>query len=181
MIDFRVDKAYPGDELAIKEGKTVRVRARTWGAAGFTTPVKLEIVKHGQVIQTVEAPEGGADELELDLEMEPGNGCWLAARVEATEGYRAHTTPVYLVRDGLRFWDYSAVDALLAKRVASLDEIDKLIADGLDKQAKGEIGTNKWAEELALQAEALRARVQEARGQYEALRKTHEVEAAQRK
>jgi len=181
MIDFRVDKAYPGDELAIKEGKTVRVRARTWGAAGFTTPVKLEIVKHGQVIQTVEAPEGGADELELDLEMEPGDGCWLAARVEATEGYRAHTTPVYLVRDGLRFWDYSAVDALLAKRVASLDEIDKLIADGLDKQAKGEIGTNKWAEELALQAEALRARVQEARGQYEALRKTHEAEAALRK
>ena len=180
MIDFRVDKAYPGDELVVKEGKKVRVRARTWGAEGFTTPVKLEIIKHGDVIQHIEADPKGSGELKIDVELDPGDGCWLAARVEGTEGYRAHTTPVYLVRDGLRFWNYDAVDALLAKRVASLDEIDALIADALDKQARGEIGTNKWMQELVLQSDVLRQRVQEARSQYEALRKIRDDEAVLR-
>lgn len=180
MIDFRVDKAYPGDELAIQPGKKVRVRARTWGASGFTTPVKIEIVKHGEVIAHAEAPASGAEELKLDLDIDPGEGCWLAARAEGTEGYRAHTTPIYLIRDGLRFWNYDAVDALLAKRMASLDEIDALIAEALDKQAKGEIGTNKWMQELVLQSDVLRQRVQEARGQYEALRKIRDNEAVLR-
>lgn len=180
MIDFRVDKAYPGDEVHVKAGEKVRVRARTWGAEGFTTPVKLEIIQHGEVIQSVEAGEPGQEELAIDVEVDPAHGCWLAARVDGTEGYRAHTTPVYVIQDGLRFWKYDAVEELLAKRSASLDEIEGVIAGALAKRDAGEIGTDKSLEELALQSEALRARVAEARSAYEALRAAYVAEAEAR-
>lgn len=180
MIDFRVNEAYPGDEVGISAGETVRVRARTWGAAGFTTPVKLEIIRHGEVVEVIEADAAGVAELALDVEVDPGHGCWLAARVEGTEGYRAHTTPVYVVREGLRFWKHDAVDELLGKRHTSLDEIEGLIADALKAQEAGTIGTDKWMGELVKQSEALRARVDEARATYEALRATHAAEAARR-
>jgi len=177
MVHLRVDGAYPGDEVHVKEGEKVRVRARTWGAEGFTTPVKLEIIQHGEVIHVAEAGPDGAAELVLDVEVDPGGGCWLAARVEATEGYRAHTTPVYVVQEGLRFWKYDAVEELLGKRAASLDEIDGIVTAALSEQDQSSIGTDKWIDELALQAEALRTRVAEARATYEGLRKTHLEEA----
>ncbi len=180
MIDFRVDNAYPGDEVRIKEDKPLRVRARTWGAEGFTVPVKLQIIQHGEVIHSVEADPSNPTELEIDFEMDPGDGSWLAARVEGSDGYRAHTTPIYVVRDSLRFWKYDAVEELLAKRGASLIEIEGFVADALAKQEKGEIGANKWHEEVARQAEALHDRVRNARRQYDELRKQHEREAAAR-
>jgi hypothetical protein len=181
MIDFRVDRAFPGDELHVEAGDTVRVRARTWGATGFTTPVKLEIIQHGDVIHSVEAGAEVPEELELDINVDPGGGCWLAARVEGTEGYRAHTTPVYVVREGLRFWKYSAVTELLGKRNTSLDEIEGVIASALERQQQGTLGADKMVGELALQAEALRARVQEARATYADLAAVHAAEAALRK
>lgn len=177
MVHLRVDGAYPGDEVHVKTGEKVRVRARAWGAEGFTKPVKLEIIQHGVVIHVAEAGPEGAGELTVDVEVDPGGGCWLAARVEATEGYRAHTTPVYVIQDGLRFWKYDAVEDLLGKRSASLDEIEGIIAEALAKTDAGAIGADKVMEELALQAEALRARVAEARATYEGLRTTHADEA----
>jgi hypothetical protein len=180
MINFRVDDAYPGDELSVDAGQRVRVRARALGAKGFTTPLELQIVQHGKVIRSVRAPAGGTENLEIDMEVDPGDGCWLAAHVVGTEGYRAHTTPVYVVRDGLRFWKYDEVEALLAKRIASLDEIDGMVTDALTRQARGKIGGDKVIEELALQAEALRESVEEARQSYEKLRDTHVQEAPSR-
>jgi hypothetical protein len=180
MIDFRVNKAYPGDEVRVKKGKPLRVRARTWGAEGFTVPIKLQIIQHGEVIHSVEADASNPTELEIDIKIDPGHGSWLAARVEGSEGYRAHTTPIYVVRDSLRFWKYDAVEELLAKRLASLNEIEGIVADALAELEKGEIGVNKWHEELALQAEALRERVREARRKYGELRKQYEREAAAR-
>jgi hypothetical protein len=47
-------------------------------------------------------------------------GCWLAARARAGDGTSAHTTPVYVVREGLRFWKFEWLDELLTKRLASL-------------------------------------------------------------
>jgi hypothetical protein len=156
------------------------VRARAWGTEGFTVPIKLQIIQHGEVIHSVEADASNSTELEIDIKMDPGHGSWLAARVEGSEGYRAHTTPIYVVRDSLRFWKYDAVEELLAKRGASLYEIESIVADALAKQEKGEIGANKLHGELALQAEALRERVREARRQYDELRKLYESEAAAR-
>ena len=180
MIDFRVDNAYPGDEVRIKKNKPLRVRARTWGAEGFTVPIKLQIIQHGEVIHSVEADASNPTELEIDFEMDPGQGSWLAARVEGSDGYRAHTTPIYVVRDSLRFWKYDAVEELLAKRGASLIEIEGFVADALVKQEKDEIDANKWHEEVARQAEALHDRVRKARRQYDELRKQYESEAAAR-
>ena len=180
MIDFRVDKAYPGDEIRVKKDKPLRVRARTWGTESFTVPTKLQIIQHGEVINSVEADASNPTELEIDIKIDPSHGSWLAARAEGSEGYRAHTTPIYVVRDSLRFWKYDAVEELLAKRDASLSEIERIIADALDKQEKGEIGTNKLLGELALQAGALRECVSKARRQYDELHKLYENEAAAR-
>lgn len=180
MIDFRVDRARPGDEVTVDEGERVRVRAKAWGANGFTTPVKLEIVRHGEVIETVTADSESGEMLETEIEVDPGAGCWLAARVEATEGYRAHTTPVYVVREGMRFWKYDAVPGLLKKRQTSLDEIEGLIVTALEHAAQGDASADKWQVELARQADALRSRIAEARAYYATLERQLKAEAEAR-
>jgi len=180
MVDFRVDDAYPGDEISVKAGQRVRLRARAWGVKGIATPLELQIIKHGEVIGGKRAPAEGTDVLEVGMEIDPGDGCWLAVLVRGTEGYRAHTTPIYVTREGMRFWKYDEVESLLAKRIASLDEIEGLIHDAVAKQDRGTIGADKIIEELALQAEALRESVAEARRSYEQLRDIHVQEANSR-
>jgi hypothetical protein len=179
MVEFRVNGALPGDEVQIDGEKPVRITARAWGHPEFAAPTKLEIVQFGNVIQeTTTASADGA--LELDFEWAPGDGGWIAARVESAEGYRAHTTPVYVVREGLRFWDYANVETQLANRRESLDQIEGVIADAVAAHERGEAAMNPAIYELALQADDLRERVAEARTFYDGLEATHKAEAEKR-
>jgi hypothetical protein len=180
MVTLDVDGAMPGDEVSLKGDGTVRVRARAWGHGDFTTPTKLQIIKHGEVIKEVTAGEEGAEELELDFEVDGGQGCWIAANVVATEGYRAHTTPVYLVREGFRFWNYAAVEGLLAARATSLDEVEQIVADATAKRERGETADDRPLDQLALQGPALLERVAESRQTYADLAQVYQQEATGR-
>ena len=44
----------------------------------------------------------------LAEDLDPGLGCWVAARAFAADGSAAHTTPIYLIRDSFRFWRSAA-------------------------------------------------------------------------
>jgi hypothetical protein len=49
-----------------------------------------------------------------------------------------------VTRPGLRFWKYDSVKELLAKRLASLSEIEKLVAKAQDAQKSGQNDPDLW-------------------------------------
>jgi hypothetical protein len=180
MIEFRVDKALPGDELKLKADRKLRVHARAWGDPQRMAPVKLEIVRHGEVIRSIESSDPRRPEVQLDFTVNAGDGCWLAARARGGDGTSAHTTPVYIVRDGLRFWKFDGLDDLIAKRLASLAEIEQIVAEAKQLNAEGKLERDRYRKQLALQGDALLQRVTQARNLYADLQRTAEAERAQR-
>lgn len=176
MIEFRVDDALPGDEIRLNVDKKLRLRARAWGDPKHMSPVKLEIVRHGEVIRSAESSDANRPEAELDFSVDAGFGCWIAARARAGDGTSAHTTPVYVVREGLRFWKIEGLEELFAKRQASLNQIDQIVADARRLDAEGKLGNDRYRKQLAVQGDLLLQRVAQARGVYEELKRSAEAE-----
>jgi len=180
MLDFRVDDALPGDELVVRSNRKLRVRARAWGDPKRMAPVTLEVVRHGEVIRAAESTNPKKPEAELDFTVEAAQGFWIAARARAGDGTAAHTTPVYVIREGLRFWKFDGLEALLARREESLRQIEGIIAEARQLNAQGRLETDRYRKQLALQGDALLERVALARGLYADLRRTAETERAVR-
>ena len=176
MLEFSVDKALPGDEIRLQSDRRLRVRARAWGDPKRMAPVKLEIVRHGDVIRSAESKNPNRPEAKLDFTVDAGQGCWLAARARAGDGTSAHTSPVYIVRAGLRFWRYDGLDELLAKRLASLAQIEQIVAEARRLDAEGKLETDRYRKELARQGDLLLERVALARSLYADLKRIAEAE-----
>jgi len=114
----------------------------------------------------------------VDFAVPAGNGFWVAAQAEGRDGARAHTTPVYVTRNGLRFWKYDSVEELIAKREASLAEIEHIVAEAqAGRNAEGKPDASRPVTELAEQGPALLKLVQDARQIYAGLRTPAEREA----
>jgi len=180
MIEFQVDHALPGDELLLKADRKLRIRARAWGEPKRMSPVKLDIVRHGQVIRSAQSTDPKRPEVKLDFTVDAGDGCWIAARARAGDGTSAHTTPVYVVREGLRFWKFDELQDLISKRLASLAEIEKIIDDARRLDADGKLESDRYRKQLALQGDALLERVAQARKLYADLERTAEAERGRR-
>ena len=180
MLDLRVDEAMPGDEIVTRESRKLRVRARAWGDAELMVPGKLEIIRHGEVIRAAEAADPNKAELTLDFEVDSANGFWLAARATGADGSLAHTTPVYVVKEPLRFWKLEAVETLIGQRLANLDDVERMVAEACEQQEQGKADTNLTTRTMAEQAEPLRRRVAEARRFYGELRQTADHERSLR-
>ena len=189
MLELEVGGAMPGAELPVEKGQKVRVRARAWGHPERSRPSRLEIVRHGQVIRHIQPSHPAEHELRLSFELEGESGYWIAARAEGADGSRAHTTPVYVVRKPLRFWNYDRVERLIATRLHSLDEVEGLVARAraihegrVPDEPPGEGEGTAWWEirRLAEQGPELLVRVAEARGIYEQLRQRWKLEGSQR-
>jgi hypothetical protein len=178
MLEFRVDDALPGDEVAVSDNRMLRVQARAWGKKGHMTPSRLEIIQLGEVINSVQTGPSG-EELDLDFQVDSADGFWIAARAEGSDGSRAHTTPVYVTRTPLRFWKYNSVEKLIDQRLESLRQVEKLVAEArteADSENAGFVAT-----QLAAQGSALMERVQAARLLYEGLGEQHQKEGGLRR
>ena len=180
MLEFRVDDALPGDELKVRANRSLRIRARAWGDPRRMAPVTLEIVRHGQVIRTAQSKDPGHPEAALDFSIDSDNGFWIAARARAREGTSAHTTPVYVIREGLRWWKHDGLETLFLQREESLRQIEELVANARRLEAEGALETDRYRKLLARQGDALLERVAEARMIYAELRRIAENEIAQR-
>jgi hypothetical protein len=180
MLDFRVDDALPGDELQLKPDRKLRIRARAWGDPKRMAPMELEIVRHGEVIRTAKSANTSQAEVNLDFTVDGGYGCWLAARARAGDGTSAHTTPVYVVRQGLRFWKFDGLKELLDKRESSLAEIEQMVAAAQRDNAEGKLERDRPRKQLALQGDLLLQRVAPARKLYQDLQRVAEAERALR-
>jgi hypothetical protein len=143
-------------------------------------PLKLEIVRHGEVIRSGESSNPQRPEVELDFSLLAGQGYWLAARARAGDGTSGHTTPVYVIRDGLRFWKYDGLEALFEKRRANLAEIERIVAEARRDDAQGKLENDRYRKQLALQGDWLLQRVAQARQFYEHLEQIATTERAQR-
>jgi hypothetical protein len=122
------------------------------------------------VIRSVEASHDTPTELSLEFDVEGGHGFWIAARARGSDGSVAHTTPVYVVREGLRFWKYEAVGDLIAKRIQHLGEVEELVSESRRRVESGDTPDHDLpVRRLAEQGEELLRRVRAARRIYDAL------------
>ncbi|MBI4558433.1 MAG: CehA/McbA family metallohydrolase [Candidatus Hydrogenedentes bacterium] len=176
MVEFRVERALPGDTLTVEPRQQVRVRARAWGHPGGAAPTKLEILRHAEVVQQAEAAGEGRGELTLDSDVDSGYGCWLAARVQGADGSQAHTTPVYVTCEGYRFWKHDTVPQLIEKRRGNLAEIRQIVAEAQADKAQGKTKDDRARDQLAIQGPALLERVEAAEQIYKELEGTFEKE-----
>lgn len=171
MIEFTVNDALPGDEIVVKDDARLHVRVKAMGQTEFSQPEFVKVVKFGQDVKVAKPSKEGDTEIILEFDMDAGYGCWLAAVTKATNGCHAHTTPIYVRREGLRWWKFDEVDPLLAKRLDSLRQIEGLVADAKSKDAIALQG-NQELKQLALQGDELLKRVEAARKIYEELKET---------
>ncbi len=180
MIEFKVNDAIPGDEIIVVDDQPLKVTAKSWGDAGVCHPVSLRLVRLGETIQEVVAPDGSQTPLILTSEIGSGHGCWLAVHVTAIDGSQAHTTPIYVTRKGFRHWNVDKADALIERQLATLREIESEV-----RQSERIVETNDsildyWNRRTAEQADQVRSKVETTRKYYENLRETLRVEITRR-
>ena len=102
ILSLEVSGKGMGEELAASRGDVVAVSAT---ARSIFAMDRLEIIRNGEVIHTVEA--NGSRSIEAELEIPVASSGWIAARVlgptqhGVMDSYLfAHTNPVYVVADG---------------------------------------------------------------------------------
>lgn len=149
LLEFTVNGQIAGSHIDAKPGEVLHVEAKASG--GPVGPRYLEIVSQGDVIRT-------SRDLKLSFDLPVTTSMWIAARC-----FGAHTTPVYVQIGGQRFWKREAVERLVARRMAALQEIDDLTRQDIQPSHRG-----NWDNPALWKAsaEALRERVQAARAVY---------------
>jgi hypothetical protein len=171
MLELRVNEALPGDEIRIRESaeeNKLRIRARTWGHPSHALPTRLQIICSGDVLKE-SISTSNQTELQLNLDLEAQFSVWIAARADGNDGSVAHTTPVYVIREPFRFWNFEKAPKLIEQRLSSLDEVEQLI---IDARTQSNAVRSPLTSELIDQSADLLARVQEARMIYRDLMKT---------
>jgi TolB protein len=105
LLFLEVNGHRPGDEIAVSAPASVRVKAE---ALSITPLDSLQIVVNGEIVQTVPARDKGRIAFDGTIAMPEGG--WIAARVLGPhskyigDDYAfAHTSPVYVVRDGRKY------------------------------------------------------------------------------
>lgn len=176
MLDFKVESARPGDTITVTNQRPLEVKIRAWGQRGASAPLKLQLVQFGKVIQEVTATNAAQTELEFNTTVPAGHGGWLAAHAVGRDRSEAHTTPVYVVREGFRFWDVTQAAALIQKQFAVLDDTEKAVQQAEAAMQPNGSPTDFWNRWPAEQAKALHERITKVRGIYEEMQRELEQE-----
>jgi hypothetical protein len=166
MLDFRVEQARPGEEVLLPKDRPLQVRIRAWGLRGASAPVQVRLVQFGRALREASPERPDQDEVTLKATVPAEQSCWLAAYARGANGSEAHTTPIYLVKPGTRFWDPRQAEAILKKQMGILDEIDQAVgeAEKTFKSANNPMDYwNRWPTE---QAPQIRERVGRTRQLY---------------
>ncbi|MEN1680522.1 MAG: CehA/McbA family metallohydrolase [Planctomycetota bacterium] len=179
MLDLTVNGKLPGEVITVDGDSPLRIKASAQGIAGESAPVGLEIVSLSQVVATARPKAEGQDSLSVKLDLAPGDGRWVAARAWGANGSAAHTTPVWVHREGKRCWNRERVQPLIKKQLGVLDEIEFVVAMLEARQAQGKIGPFDFWERLILgQAEPLRGLLNQSRDRYRKLLAQADAESA---
>lgn len=116
MLEFTVNGKLPGEHLDFENNEKLLIKANSKTWLGYEGGLQsLQIISQGKVIHEVKAVSDSTEELELEFSIPVNNGMWIAAKTSTQNGYKAHTTPVYITRNGMRFWDHDQVPELINK------------------------------------------------------------------
>ena len=177
LLEFTIGDALPGDTIRSTEDRTLQLNARVWGHPERSLPRRLEVIQHGQVIAAVDASDRSQLELRMAREIRIENGSWIAVRAQGRDGSEAHTTPIYIVREPLRFWHHDSTPELIAARRRNLDEIEHIVEEARSDIAAEKHRHDRWIAQLARQGPELVERVNMARERYRQLEEAHAEEA----
>jgi hypothetical protein len=170
MLELKVGESMPGDTIVLDQPGTVKIRARAWGLKEMSAPRSFSVVRNGVVVKKLHLEHPDQTELSVELDIETGNGCWIAVTAEGLDGSQAHTTPVYIHRKGFRHWNTDEADRLIKERFATLDEIEQLVQAQSDRMANGTINPLEYGNILiAEQAPEIMERTQLVRRLYQEL------------
>ena len=128
ILDFRVNKALPGDRLNLKKGEHLTITAEAEGDPAQMPLEVLEIVAHGKVLGRITKSEPGQSAGRLTLKIElpsVARGMWIAARCYGDSTQAAHTTPVYVSIDGGGFHNPETVGRYLDLSEKYLRELEQ--------------------------------------------------------
>ena len=180
MIEFTVDDALPGEEIAVTENRQLKVRAKVSGIPGSSAPKIVKLVRLGETIleKRTESSAEGTVEFEIDVPAE--FGAWLAIHAVGHDGSEAHTTPVYVKREGFRHWNVDLAGQLIQRQFDVLEETDAALKKSEEMVASGADPLDYWNRCNARQAEQVRERLSKARRFYEKLKKQLEDERISR-
>ena len=181
MLEFTVDDALPGDEIALDTDRPLTLKARAYGLPGESAPANLEIVQLSKVIQNVKSADTQTPELSVEMTIPAGKGFWIAARANGHNGSQSHTTPIYVTRNGFRHWNPERATGVIEAQMKVLDKIEEEI-QASEKMAQG--GTmhpaDYWNRRIVDQAKAIRERLTTARNIYQSLLSALQEEQKQR-
>ncbi len=169
MLELDVEGARPGDTLELDRDRPVRVRGHLLVDPVPGAGSRLELIAHGEVIESVVASRAGQGELVMNVTVPVTGGVWLALKGTGADGSLAHTTPVYITRKGLRFWKMAEVDQLIKKQLLRLGEIEMIVAEARKAVDEGAAPALTEVLELARQGDQLLERVKLVKGLYAAL------------
>ncbi|NOZ74178.1 MAG: CehA/McbA family metallohydrolase [FCB group bacterium] len=141
MLEFYVDDALPGDEIELTDNRKLHVKARAWGSPERigAAPKKLEIIRHGEVIRSINSSDPNQEELALDFEIDSEFGFWITARAEGYEGTHALSSPIYVVRKGLRFWKFDEIDEIIDRTNLALDQVEQFVEETRKRSAENKL------------------------------------------
>ena len=166
FLELSVGDRSMGQEMEVEAGARVEVVAEARLSPDVDRLDRLELVVLGEVVAA--EPARGRDRITLRTQITVDESQWLAARAYGERKSRgavtvAHTTPVYLVVDGVPTWKADAVPQLVARYQGELREMMETPIDpeeDLEPWETRELLLAQWKR----QRELLRDRVEDAHG-----------------
>lgn len=177
MLDLEVEGRIPGSTFTTDGAEPLTVTARAFGQPGNSAPQTLQIIALSEVREEAASTDPTLDSLTLDAKISLPYGGWVAAYAKGHDGSLAHTTPVYVHREGFRPWNYARVPALLAAREASVAEVETMTDNAVRMAEAGGIHPqDRLNQTFAANAAALREDIAEVRTAIAALREAYNRE-----
>lgn len=134
VVELRVNGKLPGETIDVSKGESITVRATAFGHDEQVPLQNLEIIGHGDPLETVTPAASGQSSSRLTIEKQISveHGLWIAAKTEAKRLQVAHTTPVYVTVDGGSFHNPDTAMDYLDRSEKYLREIEDVISECSD-------------------------------------------------
>jgi hypothetical protein len=127
------------------------------------------VVVLGRTARAVEARGPAGADLAIDLPLPTGQGGWVVARAWGEDGSEALTNPVWLESEGFRSWSVADAPEIIARQMATLDEIDAALTTASAEAAQPGRELDTYTHSIADRAPEVRERIARARAEYRAL------------
>ena len=126
FLEFTINKRQMGEELHVKRGASLDLKASAQLNPDVDKLNRLEVVVLGDVTAAVNAE--GQDRIAVHQELKADHSMWIAVRAygdrqEPRNMIVAHSAPIYVIVDNEPSWKVSAVPELVQYQRAKLEEL----------------------------------------------------------